>query len=742
MPPPDTDTDTDTDTDGGLGAVTNRLGPYEHWMFDIGKVFDLPDLMLHDTAHLSAVAEFSTPVQVDDLAGLSSTAQPAGQHWIRLPALYRHPDFSTRFVPFMVSPVHAAAGGARLLGLNASAVQDFAANFGPGQALPPGATGHFRFNLPIRDEAVDRTLPQDPVAPPPDPALLGVPPSVILAIIDLGIPLAHAAFRHAAGTRIDFAWAQSAPAKTTGEVLFGREYRREDINALVQTHKGDEDAIYDAMGLLSRPNSPPMPLSRLASHGAHCLDLMAGHWPGDSAAKARIIAVDLPSSSVWETSGFGKDMFLLSAFHYIFSRADLIRQSYGCPDLPLVINLSYGHSGGPHDGTTLIEVAMAELLAFRNALAPTTLVMPAANLFLDRLYAQVIDRHFTADPADPTLKQARLQWFAPPDDRTSSFLEVWFPPGFKAADIRLDVTPPGGHPPLSTDLLAKGSPDMVARPIMVGGKLVGQLSIDRHRGSRWRVMIALSPTETFATPAQLTVGPDQYGTAPAGLWTLTFRLPLARTLPEVTASGANGGIQARIQHDTSFGQGNTGARQSHFIDPADLPYGADGAPAQADQPAAMLRRFGSLNGMATGAGTLVVGGQVLFSGKSARYASAGPARADSPHAPFGKPVALSAPTERSHTRPGMQAAGTRSGVWVAASGTSSASPQVARLLAASQITTPLPPGATLAQVLQRLTTLPEATAVPLPAPPIPGTDPKGRQRLGTHVLYSGGQPDT
>lgn len=732
--PPDDDKDGQTE---GLGEVTNRLGPYEHWMFDIGKVFDLPDLMLNDSAHLSAVAEFSAPVSVDDLAGLSSTVQAnGGQHWIRLPALYQHPGFTTRFLPFLISPVHSSAPDARLLSQNTTAVQDFAAGFGPGEQLPPGATGHFRFNLPIRHECVDRTLPTEPALPAPDPALQGAAPSVILAIIDLGIPFAHAAFRHALGTRIDFAWAQSAPSLPTGEVLFGREYHREHIDALVQTHKGDEDAIYAAMDLLSRPGGPPMPLSRMASHGAHCLDLMAGHWPADTAAKARIIAVDLPSSSVWETSGFGKDMFLLSAFHYILNRADMIRQTYGTPDLPLVINLSYGHSGGPHDGTTMIEAAMAELVTHCNTLAPTTLVMPAANMFQDGLFAHVTDRHFTPDPDEPALKQAQLQWLAPPDDRTSSFLECWFPPGFKAADIRLDVTPPGAATAISTDLLPKGSPNVVARPIVVGGKVVGQLSIDRHRGSRWRVMVALSPTETFATAAQLTLGHQHYGTAPAGLWTLTFRLPVAKTLPEVTASGAVGGIQARIQRDTSYGQGNTGARQSRFIDPADLPYGADGAPAHSDQPAAMLRRFGSLNGMATAAGTLVVGGQVVATGKSARYASAGQARADSPHAPVGKAVALSAPTERSHLRPGMLAAGTRSGIWVAASGTSSASPQVARLLALSQINAPLPADASLSQVLARLTGLTEATAIPASEPAL-----TGRQRLGSHVLYAKGQPD-
>lgn len=720
----------------GLGAVPNRLGPYEKWMFDIGKVFDLPDLMLHDSAHLSAVAEFSEPVSIDDLSGLSSTIQAnGGQHWVRLPALYDHPRFRTRFLPFLISPVHAASD-ARLLSQSADAVQGFVANFGPGEQLPPGATGQFRFNFPVRDEAVDRALPADPTLPAPDPALNGAPPRVILAIIDLGLPFAHAALRHQTGTRIDYAWAQSAPALTTGDVLFGREYRRADIDALIATHAGDEDAIYAAAGLLSRPGGPPMPLSRAASHGAHCLDLMAGNWPAETAAQARIIAVDLPSSSVWETSGFGKDMFILSALHYIFNRADLIRQSHGCPDLPLVINLSYGHSGGPHDGSTLIEAALAEMVAFRNALAPTTLVMPTANLFHDGLFAHLTDRHFTADPGESGVRTARLQWFAPPDDRTSSFIEIWYPPGFPPDQIRLEVSPPHSTTATSTDLLPKGACDVVSRPISVGGKVVGQLSLDHHRASRWRAMIALAPTDSFATPDQLVSGQTAYGTAPAGLWTLTFHLPTTQPLPEATASGDFGGIQARVQHDTSYGQGNTGARQSRFIDPADLPYGDDGAPAVTDQPRAMLRRFGSLNGMATAPGTVVVGGQVRATGKSAIYAATGLAAADAPHAAIARQVDLSAPSERYPMRAGMLAAGTRSGYRVAASGTSSASPQIARLLAESQIANPLPAGVTPAAVLQRLTGLPQATAVSTP-----GIGPASRHRLGSHVLYDQRQPD-
>ena len=460
---------------------------------------------------------------------------------------------------------------------------------------------------------------------------------------------------------------------------------------------------------------------------------MAGNWPAASAAQARIIAVDLPSSPVWDTSGFGKDMVILAAIHYIFDRAELIRQTYGCAELPLVINLSYGYSGGPHDGTGLIEAALAELVAYRNTKAATTLLMPSANMFQDQLFAHLTGEHFSPDPANPALKLARLQWLAPPNDRTSSYLEVWYPPGATPQDISVEVTPPDSAQITSTAGMAGSG----TRLIKLGGKVVGHLTLDHHRDSRWRSMVLLAPSESFAAPGHLVVGPDTYGTAPAGLWTLTFRLPTAMALPQQAAPGEIGGIQCRIQRDISFGQGNTGARQSRFVDPLDQPYGPDGALAKTDQTAngAKLRRFGSLNGMATGGQTLVVGGAIASSGKAAEYSSAGLA---SPPAltPVGRGVDLSTVTERAPTAAGVLAAGTRSATRFAASGTSSACPQVARALALSQIATPLPLGASQALVLQRLASLPEVSSISTA-----GDSPTSQLRLGSLLLTPEGSTD-
>ena len=135
--------------------------------------------------------------------------------------------------------------------------------------------------------------------------------------------------------------------------------------------------------------------------------------------------------------------------------------------------------------------------------------------------------------------------------------------------------------------------------------------------------------------------------------------------------------------------------------------------------------------MATAAGTLVIGGFTTASGKATDYSGAGLSSEADPAVHLGPQVDLSIPTERSALMPGVIAAGTRSATTVAASGTSSASPQAARLLALSQIAAPLPNGASHADVLARLAGLPQAVAVS-----DPGNGPSSRLRLGEFVLQT------
>ena len=666
----------DKTTNDTPSATHEKLGPYENWMMDVGKFYDLPGMMLDDSISLSCVAEFGSENSYDQFKSVSKLQAGTSNRLVMVPTLHKDKGFEVRFIPFLLAPDPDNPSQKPILNRIASEIEDnFSAPVNPDG--PFGQKAQLRLNLPVRQDTVNTLFDQNaPLTTTRDPALNGGRPKVILAIIDLGIPFAHANFRHSGTnkTRIDYCWVQSSPAVQGSNVLFGREFSRDDIDALVIQYGIDEDAIYAQSGVLSKPGAPPMPLSRMHSHGAHVLDTLAGRWDHASEAEARIIAVDLPASSTWETSGFGKDMFILSALHYIFSRAYLINQEYGGDALPLVINLSYGYSGGPHDGTGLIEDAIAELVGKRKALAPTFIVMPSGNMFQDRLFAQITDAHF--QPSGLKEKVASLQWFAPPTDRTSSYIEFWYPPGVDLRDVIIELTTPAGLrlPVWQADLLKSH----FASNLQIDGNIVGQFTIDRSRKidptSRVRATVILAPTEAPAKDdyRTKTAPSNPHAPAPAGIWTVRFFWPAAKPMP---ASG----IECRIQRDTSYGQGNTGAQQGYFIDPKSPRYDCMGKLATTDSTdsAAKLRRFGSMNGMATHTDTLVVGGHVIGTETAAVYSSAGPIGA------VDGQVDISAASERSVFMRGMTAAGTRSGITVAFQGTSTSAPQVARALGAA-----------------------------------------------------------
>lgn len=700
-------------------------------MFGPGRTYDLAGLALDDEPSLSCVAELSDGFDLTRAAEL--IASPDRRAQAVLPPLYRPPGFAPRFLPFVLRPGSVRATGAAQLieqpDVILSALGDAVASC----AKCGGPDGVFRLNFPIRSDTIDPAYPVRGRAARSvrDPALDPGKPIVIAAVIDDGIPFAHRAFRHSAGTRVDYCWSQGArlDAPGTGRVPFGRELRRHEIDRLLDDYGGDEDAIYRALGLLGRPGTPPMPLDRTQSHGAAVMDLMAGDWADDTAAQVRIIAVDLPATATWETSGFGTDMFMLAALHYIFDRASRIAADCGLPDtLPVVVNLSYGFSGGPHDGSGLLEAAMDEIVAARRRHAPTALVIPAGNSFQDRLTALIADDDF-AQAGPPGTEAATLGWTIPSDDRTSTFAEFWMPPGAEPFDVLVEVMRPDGTLAGTSGMAVEPSPgSATSLPLLSDGRVVGQLTLDRHRDSRWRVTVILAPSDPKALPPQ-----PGHAAAPAGAWQIRFIRAEGKTLPPTSDSEGSapmrGAIQCRIHIDTNSLQGNTGARQSHFSDVRYEPLANDGSIGTEDG-AGPIRRFGSLNGLAANRSALIVAGAFPAPvGEAVEYSSAGAMRdpmAGGAVRPFGRQVDLSAPSERSLGLAGVRAAGTRSGTLTAMGGTSVAAPQAARRLIERFLDGDVPSGPTPDNYLAAL--MRDADAI---GTPIIGMDgPTGRARLG------------
>jgi hypothetical protein len=166
-----------------------------------------------------------------------------------------------------------------------------------------------------------------------------------------------------------------------------------------------------------------------------------------------------------------------------------------------------------------------------------------------------------------------------------------------------------------------------------------------------------------------------------GDWTVT-----------VADVGVNTQVDAYVARtDPNMGV-RTGARRSYFVDPKweqtlSAAAGCAYANGEFDETGSLVRRFGTLNGIANGmdASVHVAGGYILANGRKSRYPSAGPARGY-PLAPrVGPDYAL--PCDETYALEGIRAGGNRSGSVFRLTGTSASAPQLARWVA----NPPIPP---------------------------------------------------
>ena len=226
--------------------------------------------------------------------------------------------------------------------------------------------------------------------------------TVIIGVVDTGIPLSHRRFRARDGrTRFLASWQQTAAWGTKKQkyLPFGRELYQPEIDGLIAVCGAgldgpiDEDAFNIAADLIE-PNElfGLRDLEHSVSHGAHVLDLAAGVDPAlaenknDPLLDCRIIAVNLPPMYIHGSAGNFLSIFAELAVERILRVADTIWDvQYGEPGgFPLVINFSFGKHAGPKNGNTVWEQAIQEMIAERQQRAPTMIVLPAGNQNLAR----------------------------------------------------------------------------------------------------------------------------------------------------------------------------------------------------------------------------------------------------------------------------------------------------------------------------------------------------------------------
>ena len=487
---------------------------------------------------------------------------------------------------------------------------------------------------------------------------------VVVAVLDQGIAFAHDRFRfidtaaagHPQRSRVAFVWVQDASGMI-GPNTPGVEITDSEIDAAVQQAEvrgSGEEYIYRELKALDITFNGYKPLAHRQSHGTHVADLASGYDVQDAPSARPIIAVDMPEAAVGDPAGATLTPHAIWGLLYILLRARTLRGC--CETLPIVANLSYGPHEGPHDGSALFERCADALIEWSLQIStPLLLVLAAGNYRQSRIHA-----HFTLTPTHP---KKVLAWRLQPGGLTPSFMEIYFPSG---SDVHVTLTPPG-QPSIEIDTAIPTVKTLVGT---TGFYTLEYASAGVALGS---ITLSVAPTaEDFEAQAPHEV-------VPSGVWEVAVR---AKKKTD---------FDAWIKRsDTPAGRRAKG-RQSYFDDPAYRRYDDHGRPIEFDGMDGMgdpmpggnggsyVRRRNTLSGIATGKLSYVIGAYRRGLGPDDlmplfRSSEAGgfqtPGRAMLPINWLGP--------SREGACPGVLAAGTRSGIRVAMSGTSVAAPQATR----------------------------------------------------------------
>jgi hypothetical protein len=521
------------------------------------------------------------------------------------------------------------------------------------------------------------------------------PTDVLIGVIDDGCPFTAAHFVKfisgaPAGTRVRGIWDQnqgrspiSVDSNTEfGEVLsdfnYGLEFLRDsepqgtgtrkigldDWINLHSTTAGsvDEDGCYAEAGFNT--------LKRQRSHGAHVMDVLAGRVPTsarigrrdppswqsgtDPAAGADVVFVQFPEDGIRDATGVWLKSYVVDGIYYILSFVD--------PSITpnVLINVSYGPTTGPHDGTAELESALTDLVTIYDG-SPgkpkLEIFLPAGNAYLSEGHIAFV-RKTAAAPDD-----VEWTWRIPPDNSVLCFAEVWMKTSNVATSVIVTLISPSGLTSTSTT-----GPIPPPTGIPVPSFTGAYAPLAWGDNTVW--LLAVEPTI-----AQSGFVPEH------GDWTI-----------RVDGIGVHAQVHAYVARtDPNMGV-RSGARHSNFVDPKwEKTRSAEASctrvDGEFDKTGSLIRRDGTLNGIATAedASVHVAGGYVIIDGRKSPYASAGPARNGPLALRKGPDFAL--PCDESYALQGIRAGGTRSGSVFRLIGTSAAAPQLAREVARG----PLPP---------------------------------------------------
>jgi hypothetical protein len=602
-----------TGIDWAQPGATNGFDPYLIW----AEADRFAAYHGHPPTWLPVVLELKPGHSVAQLLVASSRS------WLRVPPVYT-----------------STAAPAGLHFCTARVKPEFFRYIGAGGTLH-GVVLRVEMGMPRGHQTDDPTAPDTskPLGLKPGELLTGK----VAGLIDGGLAFSDDRFLRQGKARTRYFWRQDGKGvgRTPVGLAYGHELTAADINQAMadRTYNGmvDEGAVYEHFKLRD--------LRKSVNHGTHVMDLFCGARPGvdDDTSRADIVAVQLDWDTIFDSSGGSMSVHVLDGLMYILSRC--------ASSARVTVNISWGMLAGPHDGSSILEAAMDQLIT----LLPGHLMiaLPAGNSYQSRTHA------------NKTLLKGELltlYWRGLPDDLTQNFAEVWLPPD--AESMEIELTPPGGKP---LPALKWGESKMWTD----GGKhplcaiIYPQTVATGRHGTC--ALLAMGPTFSFDSAVT---------TVPSGVWTIK----IANRTRDAKAKPVT--VDVYVERDDEILGAHNGALQSRFEDAA---YDMSGNPGSfvdhAGNPSP-IRRSGNFNSISTGKKTVTVGGVRASDGSWALYS---PQR---PEPDLTRPQRwgvsnlpdVHESSDDNAALWGLRAAGTRSGATVRLVGTSAASPQRARKL--------------------------------------------------------------
>jgi subtilisin family serine protease len=322
----------------------------------------------------------------------------------------------------------------------------------------------------VEAEATSERVRETDIRRPKDENATGR--GVVIGIVDWGFDFAHPDFKNADGTtRIIALWDQRGGKQSNSPAPFGY--------GVVHDRKAINLALASSDPYAALKYHPADADTGIGCHGTHVASIAAGSGseerPAGMAPEAQLVLVH---NSPWDESQSGRlgdSVTLLEAIDFIAKQAG---------ERPWVVNLSMGCHADQHDGTTLVEQGLDNVVS---AAAGRAVCMSVGNYYNKRIHASGHLR--------PT-EERQFAWTV--NERPSDYnqLQIWY-----SWQDRFEVTL------RSPDGAIKASAKVGERSkIMLGGVEIGNVY---HRGQ---------DANTLHNHATVFL----YKEAPAGKWSVTI----------------------------------------------------------------------------------------------------------------------------------------------------------------------------------------------------------------------------